>query len=130
MFVRPNPDKKVDGNPLQVWDPERNAFLPVKGAHVSETTYWYRRIADQDVVTTPYVEPAEETPAGSTVLPAVVDIAGTEVQQSAVVDAALKRSGKTVKQWNKMPAAKRETLLVAEVENMKAAAAGAGNAEA
>ena len=43
MFVKPAPGRTVP-------DPERGGVLPVDGRDVPVTTYWQRRVADNDVV--------------------------------------------------------------------------------
>lgn len=51
MIVKPNPDKKTeDGEELKVFDPVKKKFLPEGGAHVSENTYWIRRLAVGEVI--------------------------------------------------------------------------------
>jgi hypothetical protein len=66
----------------------------------------------------------EATLYGSSVLPAMIAIAeGKEVQLGEVVAAAHTRSGLTAAKWNKLAEGKREALLTAEIELMKAEAA-------
>jgi hypothetical protein len=43
MFVKPAPGRTVP-------DPERGGVLPVDGRDVPVTTYWLRRIEDNDVL--------------------------------------------------------------------------------
>lgn len=50
MFLKPNPNKTVEGNPLQVFDPERRSFMPADGAAVPANEYWIRRLRDGDCV--------------------------------------------------------------------------------
>lgn len=60
---------------------------------------------------------------GSSILPALIEIDGKEVQLGTVVAAAHEASGMTAEDWNAMPEADREKLLADQVEAMKAAAA-------
>ena len=48
IFLKPNPANKVDGKPVQVFNPERGYFMPAAGEAVPETAYWTRRLADGD----------------------------------------------------------------------------------
>lgn len=50
MFVKPNPNKKVGGQKLKVFDPARREFLPDAGRDVPKTPYWQRRLSVGDVV--------------------------------------------------------------------------------
>lgn len=50
MFVKPNPDKKVNGKALEVYDPTRREFLPPEGRDVPRSSYWMRRIQTGDVI--------------------------------------------------------------------------------
>ncbi|MBQ8661182.1 MAG: DUF2635 domain-containing protein [Alphaproteobacteria bacterium] len=50
MFVKPNPNKKVGGQKLKVFDPARREFLPDAGRDVPKTPYWQRRLNVGDVV--------------------------------------------------------------------------------
>lgn len=43
MFLKP-----LDGR--SVPDPSRGDLLPAEGRNVEPSTYWYRRIADEDVI--------------------------------------------------------------------------------
>lgn len=70
MFVKPNPNKKVGGQKLKVFDPARREFLPDAGRDVPKTPYWQRRLNVGDVVLAEAVEaPAKkaksEKPASS-----------------------------------------------------------------
>jgi len=67
LFLKPNPDRKVEGNPLRVFDPERKGWLPAEGAAVPNNTYWTRRVSDGDCVdatikTAPAVQAAPAAP--------------------------------------------------------------------
>lgn len=50
LFLKPNPHRTVEGNPLKVFDPERKAYLPADGANVPNSPYWVRRVAAGDCV--------------------------------------------------------------------------------
>ena len=50
MRVHPNPNRTVNGNPLQVRDPGRGDILPPEGRHVPRDTYWLRRLSAGDVL--------------------------------------------------------------------------------
>lgn len=50
LFLMPNPERTVDGEPLKVFDPERKSFLPQSGAAVPANPYWLRRVADTDCI--------------------------------------------------------------------------------
>ena len=59
MFVKPNPNKKVGGAPLEVYDPAHRNFLPEEGREVPNNAYWIRRLQTEDVVkATPGAETA------------------------------------------------------------------------
>lgn len=64
MRVHPNPNRTVDGNPLQVRDPGRGDILPPEGRHVPRDTYWLRRLQARDVlegIPAPVMQPEPET---------------------------------------------------------------------
>ena len=63
MFVKPNPNKKVGGQKLKVFDPARREFLPDAGRDVPKTPYWQRRLNVGDVVP---AEPAKAPANGKT----------------------------------------------------------------
>lgn len=66
---------------------------------------------------------ADDTLVGSSVLPAMIEIAaGSEVQLGAVVARAHKESGLSVTDWNALAGDDREAKLAATVEAMKAEA--------
>lgn len=50
MFLKPNPDKTVNDEPLKVFDPERKTFLPTEGAAVPSNTYWVRQLQAGDCI--------------------------------------------------------------------------------
>lgn len=50
MFVKPNPEKTVDGKALEVFDPVRRDFIPEEGREVPNNAYWLRRLQTADVV--------------------------------------------------------------------------------
>lgn len=50
MFVKPNPEKTVDGKALEVFDPVRRDFIPAEGREVPNNAYWIRRLQTADVV--------------------------------------------------------------------------------
>lgn len=51
MFkIKPNPEKKVNGQPLKIYDPVREDFLPVEGRVVPELSYWLRRLQSGEVL--------------------------------------------------------------------------------
>ncbi|MEH6477976.1 MAG: DUF2635 domain-containing protein [Sneathiella sp.] len=49
LHLKPNPDKKVDGKPIKVFDPVRKDYLPTEGRNVPNTPYMRRRLRDKDV---------------------------------------------------------------------------------
>ena len=54
LHVKPGPG-------LAVRDPISRAVLPPDGAHVADSTYWHRRIAEGDVtLVQPAIEPASK----------------------------------------------------------------------
>lgn len=67
--------------------------------------------------------------SGSSTLPALIDIAGVEVQLGTVVAAAHAASGLSAADWDALDPAKRDELLNAQIETMRAAAAGAAEAK-
>lgn len=50
FYIKPNPEKSVNGKPLQVLDPVRGEFIQEEGAQVPETAYWIRRLQEGSVV--------------------------------------------------------------------------------
>lgn len=74
MFVKPNPNKKVGGAPLEVYDPAHRNFLPEEGREVPNNAYWIRRLQTEDVVkATPGEKATAKAPAktaGATTAPA------------------------------------------------------------
>ena len=50
MFVKPNPDREVNGKALEVYDPTHREFLPAEGRDVPRSPYWIRRLQTGDVV--------------------------------------------------------------------------------
>ena len=50
MFVKPNPDKKVNGKALEVYDPTHRGMLPPEGRDVPKSPYWMRRVQTGDVI--------------------------------------------------------------------------------
>lgn len=50
MFVKPNPDREVNGKALEVYDPTHREFLPDEGRDVPRSPYWIRRLQTGDVV--------------------------------------------------------------------------------
>lgn len=56
LKIKPNPNKKIEGKPIQVFDPVRKDFLPAEGRDVPNSEYWTRRIADGSVVKTDTIE--------------------------------------------------------------------------
>lgn len=67
MRVKPNPNKKVGDEKLQVFDPVRREFLPENGRDVPRTAYWLRRLQTGDVIlddgTAPAPTQTEQRPA-------------------------------------------------------------------
>ena len=55
-FLRPNPDRIVDGKPIRVRDDASGEFIPEAGKHVRLTFYWLRRLRHGDVVEGPAPE--------------------------------------------------------------------------
>lgn len=54
MFVKPAPGRTVP-------DPDRGGLLPDDGRDVPESTYWLRRVSDNDViVVTPGVQTSKQ----------------------------------------------------------------------
>lgn len=73
LFLKPNPDRQVEGTPLRVFDPERKGWLPAEGAAVPNNTYWTRRIIDGDCVyATREAEPAAKEISNADQKPAAV----------------------------------------------------------
>jgi hypothetical protein len=60
MFVKPAPaGHDLPGTHLRVLDPDTGQILPLEGLDVPATTYWLRRLADGDVITSaPDTSPA------------------------------------------------------------------------
>lgn len=50
FYIKPNSEKKVEGKPLQVYDPQRRDFLPPEGRMLTPTSYWLRMLRCGDAV--------------------------------------------------------------------------------
>lgn len=50
ITVKPNPDKKINGDVVKVRDPVSGDFIPGDGVIVGNNAYWHRRLRDGDVV--------------------------------------------------------------------------------
>ncbi len=50
MWVKPNPNKKVNEVYLKVYDPVHRDFLPEDGRDVPGNTYWIRRLQEKDII--------------------------------------------------------------------------------
>lgn len=61
MYAKPNPNKKVDGQKLKVFDPVHKDFLPDEGREVINNTYWTRRLQAEDIVLVDCVSVLTET---------------------------------------------------------------------
>lgn len=64
---------------------------------------------------------------GSSVLPAVVEVGGGEVQLGVVVRAAFHASGLGEDAWNALPEAEREAKLIVALDELRAAASPAND---
>lgn len=50
IFLKPNPDRLVEGKPVKVYDPAHADFLPADGRAVILNTYWVNRIRNGEVL--------------------------------------------------------------------------------
>lgn len=50
LKIKPNPNKQIEGKPIQVFDPVRKDFLPAEGRDVPRSEYWTRRLADGSAI--------------------------------------------------------------------------------
>lgn len=64
IFLKPNPDQKIDGKPVKVFDPQHRDFLPENGRFVMLNPYWVNRLRYNEVLrVTENTEKTPETPA-------------------------------------------------------------------
>lgn len=61
IFLKPNPDQKIDGKPVKVFDPQHRDFLPENGRFVMLNPYWVNRLRYNEVLRV--TENAEKAPA-------------------------------------------------------------------
>lgn len=61
-FIKPNPERMIEGEPLKVFDNVRKDFLPPEGRMVPGSAYWNRMLRHGDVVPveTPEPEPVAD----------------------------------------------------------------------
>lgn len=50
VFLKPNPDRMVEGTPVKVYDPVHRDFMPTEGRAVMLSTYWVHRIRNGEVL--------------------------------------------------------------------------------
>lgn len=50
VFLKPNPDQKIDGKPIKVYDPAHHDFLPESGRFVILNPYWVNRLRYNEVL--------------------------------------------------------------------------------
>jgi len=58
IFLKPNPDRLVEGKPVKVYDPAHADFLPTDGRAVILNTYWVNRIRNGEVLRADAAAPA------------------------------------------------------------------------
>lgn len=91
LFVKPNPDRTVNGAPLQVFDIEHRDTLPVKGRAVPANEYWIRRIQDGDCIEMTHAEFTNaEAIATGTIAPLSDD---EDYAQQKMIDDAIRAVG-------------------------------------
>lgn len=52
VFLKPNPEQKIDGQPVKVFDPAHHDFLPESGRFVILNPYWVNRLRYNEVLRT------------------------------------------------------------------------------
>lgn len=52
VFLKPNPDQKIDDKPVKVYDPAHHDFLPESGRYVILNPYWVNRLRYNEVLRT------------------------------------------------------------------------------
>lgn len=50
VFLKPNPEQKIDGKPVKVYDPAHHDFLPESGRFVILNPYWVNRLRYNEVL--------------------------------------------------------------------------------
>ena len=50
VFLKPNPEQKIDGKPVKVYDPAHRDFLPESGRFVILNPYWVNRLRYNEVL--------------------------------------------------------------------------------
>lgn len=50
VFLKPNPEQKIDGQPVKVYDPAHHDFLPESGRFVILNPYWVNRLRYNEVL--------------------------------------------------------------------------------
>lgn len=50
VFLKPNPEQKIDGQPVKVFDPAHHDFLPESGRFVILNPYWVNRLRYNEVL--------------------------------------------------------------------------------
>lgn len=50
VFLKPNPEQKIDGKPVKVFDPAHHDFLPESGRFVILNPYWVNRLRYNEVL--------------------------------------------------------------------------------
>lgn len=50
VFLKPNPEQKIDGQPVKVFDPQHRDFLPESGRYVVLNPYWVNRLRYNEVL--------------------------------------------------------------------------------
>ncbi len=50
VFLKPNPNNKVEGNPVKVYDPVHRDFMPADGRAVILNPYWLHRLRNGEVL--------------------------------------------------------------------------------
>lgn len=85
MFVKPTHD--------HVPDPASGGYLPSEGRHVEDGPYWWRRIADGDVVETDPPAPSEVQLALPAPITESPPTAGSSVSEAAIPQPRTARKG-------------------------------------
>ncbi len=62
VFLKPNPEQKIDGKQVKVYDPVHHDFLPESGRFVILNPYWVNRLRYNEVLRVDGLENQEKQP--------------------------------------------------------------------
>lgn len=87
VFLKPNPDEKIDGKQVKVYDPAGHDFLPENGRLVILNPYWINRLRYNEVIR------AESADQKQTETPSDVDTVNNFKSKKQVIAFAAEKFG-------------------------------------